>query len=127
MDYRARRAARLQLANAYIEKISEHGRGFFKHDNRITHFVVCRRTGRLKIIDKYSQRWVDIAKKGRWHGFSDGGTLRNVIECLADFIRGRRNIPEFSYRYWGYTEGEMRALDEALAPIIEASKNNLHQ
>lgn len=86
---------RLETANQIIKIISEHGRHFFSTNSypphhteipRISHFVFAG-NGRLWFVDKYTQRRIYTSyRRGRWRGFSDGGTLRSLVENLADYI-----------------------------------------
>jgi hypothetical protein len=83
----AGRKARLEVANGMIRIISEHGRKFFAHSNGLSHFELDQVTGRLWFIDGYTHKRIYTAyRRGRWRGFSDGGTLRALIENMSDFI-----------------------------------------
>lgn len=94
------RDERLLVANKAIEIIASHGRKFFSlqadkpraAENRISKFLFVN--GRLWFEDKYTGRRIYVAwRRGRWRGFSEGGTLRALIESMADWIIGKR--PEF--------------------------------
>lgn len=79
---------RLAEANQVIAAISAHGRRFFycsQHD-RISRFEIDDR-GRLWLRDKWTDGRVYLAYRGNWRLFSDGGTLRRLIEKLAIYIR----------------------------------------
>lgn len=88
---------RLEQANRAIEIIASHGRRFFSlcaegrnvQPNRISHFEL--RNNRLWFIDKWTQKPIYVAyRRGQWRGFSEGGTLRSLIEQMADWIIGKR-------------------------------------
>ncbi len=85
------KAQRLATANAIIVAISQHGRGFFSHKGRVSRFEVAP-NGRLWYRDGYTDKLIYVAyRKSRWRGFTEGGTLREFIENLADYIV--RNAP----------------------------------
>jgi hypothetical protein len=98
---------RLELANKAIEIVASHGRKFFSlhadggnpsKPNRISKFEF--REGRLWFVDKYTQKAIYVAyRRGRWAGFSEGGTLRDLVEALADWIVGKRK--EFPLNHFG--------------------------
>lgn len=79
---------RLKKANAVIQAIAKHGRRFFYYDKTgaVSYFKLDER-GRIWLVDKYTQEPVYVAYRYHWRAFSEGGTLRRLIEDLADFIR----------------------------------------
>jgi len=121
MNKQERKERRLELANLYIAAISHHGRQFYSHQGKVSFFLFCPTTGRIKLKDKYTGAFVDvqgIAWKN-WKGFIEGGTLRNVIERLRDFILGKRKAPRYTYQHWGYNQEAIQALNEELEPILK--------
>jgi hypothetical protein len=88
------RNGRLETANRIIEIISEHGRRFFSlnadrrepvYPDRISRFEIIK--DRLWFRDKYTGKRIYVLyRAGRWRGFSEGGTLRSLVENLADYI-----------------------------------------
>jgi hypothetical protein len=136
---RARQAAqeakrlRLAHANALIEIIAGHGRRFFYSR---THDRVASMTlddgGRVYYVDDYSGRRVYTSKPGSWDGmgFSHGGTLKDLVERLRDYISKGRLLPRWvigisrpnGSNTWGYDNESMakvRELAYAL-PIMES-------
>lgn len=79
---------RLVHANALIEVISRHGRRFFRNreSGTIARLELDAR-GRVWLIDEYRGARVYVAYRGRWRGFSHGGTLQNLIEELHHYIQ----------------------------------------
>ena len=69
-----------------IEAIAGCGRRFFFHNGVISGFSVDH-AGKVWFVDSYSGRRVYTHDKGPWRGFTNGGTLRTLIERLRDFIR----------------------------------------
>jgi hypothetical protein len=76
---------RAERANAFIATIAGCGRKFFSHEGRISRFEVDRR-GRIWFIDAWRESKIYTHHSGRWRGFSEGGTLRHLVEKLRDFI-----------------------------------------
>jgi hypothetical protein len=132
------RNARVAMANRAIEIIASHGRKFFslhadgrktEEPERLSRFEL-RQNGRLFFIDKYTQRPIYVAYRlGRWRGFSDGGTLRALVEELADWINGKCNDfplnhlgpwPEWicGGDLWGYGE-EMAKVREQITELLK--------
>lgn len=120
---------RLADANALIKIISDHGRRFFFYRDkdsgkeRVSYFLFDN-GGRVRYVDEYSGQIIFPYKTGfgnRWRGFSHGGTLRYLVEALADYIRVGDQLhresmgPQMSYGdMWGYG-------DEAIAAVREAA------
>jgi hypothetical protein len=81
---------RCDRANRLVEAVASTGRRFFRHDDRVGRFEVDAR-GHIWFVDAYSGRRVYTHYGHKWRGFSDGGTLRDFIEQLRDFIaKGER-------------------------------------
>lgn len=85
---RQQREERLAHANAVIQAVSDHGRRFFygEDSQRRSMFRLDDR-GALWFDDHYRGTPVYVAYKGNWRGFSEGGTLRSMVEALALYIR----------------------------------------
>jgi len=101
---------RADIANAFIRVIANCGRKFFAHSGEVSRLVVDSR-GRVWFFDAYSKRDIYVAYRYHWRGFTEGGTLRCLIERLRDFVRtGERPRlalgpwpPEFcNGDLWGY-------------------------
>ncbi len=81
------KAERIDKANRFIAVVAGCGRRFFHHDGRVSYFKVDNR-GRIWFVDKYTpQRQIYTHYAGRWKWFSEGGTLRDLVIHLRDFIR----------------------------------------
>lgn len=107
-----RREARCKTANELLLIISAHGRRFFYDSGSVCRMHVDLR-GRVWFRDAYSGRSIYTHYRGRWRGFTHGGTLKALVESLRDFITGRRKTlplghlgpwPETVCRgdLWGY-------------------------
>ena len=98
---------RVDVANRIIEIVATHGRRFFSlsADGKIADrprisFFELRRNGRLWFVDKYTNKAIYTAyRRGNWHGFSEGGTLRDLVCAMADWITGKRD--DFPINHFG--------------------------
>lgn len=78
---------RADKANQLIKVIASFGRTFFNHNGLVSKFVIDHH-GHIWFVDAYSKKQIYTHyTQGRWHGFSEGGTLRDVVIRLRDFIR----------------------------------------
>lgn len=83
-DSKTRRVAQ---ANQLLQVIAGCGRRFFCHQGRVSRFELDAR-GRVWFIDAYREaRIYTHYTSGRWHGFSEGGTLRDLVIKLRQFIQ----------------------------------------
>lgn len=104
-----RKIARVASANAVLVSVSTYGRRFFhdKGSDRVSKFKL--HGGSLYLIDKYTEMPTAMRKGASWRRFSDGGTLRALVEALAGYIRTGKPI---SSRYFGpwpahYCDGDL--------------------
>lgn len=130
--------ARLQIANEIIVCIASHGRKFFSSngDERVRGYAERfsrfeygdGRKPRLKFRDKYTWKLIDIGSPHRWRGFSDGGTLRGIVQMLASYIiHGKPILNCFGPWHkdlcggdlWGYGIPAAYAMREQMKPILE--------
>lgn len=121
---------RLGEANAVLVAISQRGRCFFAHQGRVSRFEIDL-AGKLWLRDKYTWKRCYVAYRYRWRHFSDGGTLRRLVDALANYIRTGHRIPGRLFGpwpesycrgdLWGYGKAEMAALRAELAssPAVE--------
>lgn len=130
MSTKAERAAH---ANQLIKAISNHGRRFFWFDReQRTASMEVNERGRVYFVDDYTGKRIDTHYRGCWRGFSHGGTLRDLVEKLRDYIRDEIKIPIFyiapnrgaidgNFDMWGYGEDACKALQNEVAslPIIQ--------
>lgn len=91
------REVRLENTNCLIQTISEHGRHFFRRpaDGQISRFVIGD-NGRLYYRDKLSAQLLPVShtKSTRWgRYFSEGGTLKALVEALGQHIKTGKSLP----------------------------------
>ncbi len=124
---------RLEHANELIQVIAQHGRRFFYNvtRNATARFELDHR-GRVWFIDDYSGTRIYTHRSGfqsNWRGFSHGGTLRDLVERMRDYIVTGQPLsphwlgPERSFsngNIWGYEPDAMEAVrrEGAALPII---------
>ena len=108
------RLDRLNTANQVLQIIGSHGNKLFTHQDRISKLEFDD-LGRLWLVDAYSQKRIYIHYGGKWRGFTGGGTLRNLVAALREYVtRGTLVSPQhfgpWSERVghkgdlWGYGE-----------------------
>ena len=140
----AQRRGRVEIANEILRIVASHGRKFFSlygdgspkanQPDRISFFEL-RLRDRLWFIDKCTQHPIYTAYKGRWRGFSEGGTLRNLVEALRDYIMRGEKIhvkahfgpwPEWvsGGDLWGYGEKEMALVRSEVESLLAKNGNN---
>jgi len=109
---------RAETANAFIRVISEHGREFFRRGNRVSYFTVDAR-GYVWFVDSYRNIPIYTHYRGRWRNFSQGGTQRNLVISLRDYICGRAPLPVNQLGPWPdwYSEGDPWGYGEPMVAI----------
>ncbi|MCU8044402.1 MULTISPECIES: hypothetical protein [unclassified Shewanella] len=121
---------RVEHANALIKVLSEHGRKFFEHKSALATLELDK-NGKVWVVDEYTKARIYTHSSGRWGGFHHGGTLRDLVSLMRDYItKGtlihidwiaptRRN-PE-NGDIWGYGKEAAAAVRAAAAqlPIIK--------
>ena len=131
---REQKIERLAHANALIKAISDHGRRFFWNERaqRVAHLELDER-GKVWWIDDYRGARVythQTTIPSRWQGFSHGGTLRSLVECMRDYVVHGRQLPHFRIatpqlygdsNIWGYSKEAAEAVRAAAfaLPIME--------
>jgi len=131
----ATKAERLEHANQLIQVIAAHGRRFFYNDSRkLTSKLLLDQRGRVWFLDDYTLKCIFTHKTtwtNNWRGFSHGGTLRNLVELMREYIiKGtpihpyylgmeRRNV--YDGNIWGYSDEAIQKVREeaAMLPIIQ--------
>lgn len=89
-DKKNMKQLRLMMANKLLSVISSCGRRFFYHKGKVSMLDIDHR-GRVWFIDAYTGKKIYTHYRYQWRGFSEGGTLKDLICVLRDFIvRGKR-------------------------------------
>lgn len=120
---------RVQHANDLIKGIASYGRKFFESNGIVAHMEIDER-GKVWFVDDYTRERIYTHYKGHWRHFTHGGTLRNLIEEIRDYIsKGEPLHPGYiapsnfgSQNIWGYAEDEVTKLRAAIAnnPIFSS-------
>lgn len=126
---------RAEDANQVITAISQHGRRFFyspanKYGIASTaYFFVCPH-GKVYFRDNYTDESIYTAYRGRWNMFSHGGTLKSLVEAIANYIRTGEPIERGYFGpwkddfcggdLWGYGKQAMTELREKIkdSPVL---------
>ncbi|SCZ33073.1 MULTISPECIES: hypothetical protein [Burkholderia] len=117
---------RVEHANNLIRAIASHGRRFFYHadGDRYAKLELDAR-GRVWFVDDYTQKRVYTHDtRGRWRGFTHGGTLRSLVERMRDYITTGWPLPrgviappylggDADGNVWGYEREAAAAVREA--------------
>jgi hypothetical protein len=125
---RSEREARIKKANEFIEVVASCGRKFFRYENRVAYFFTDPR-GRLWFRDAYTYKAIYVCYKYDWRGFSNGGTLRALIQSLRDYIRFGKPIwlgyfdpMRNGECYWAYGHGNMAIVRDAAERLLQDEK-----
>lgn len=121
---------RLEAANEFIKVIASCGRNFFsensdmrnKKDKPFTSFMEVDARGKVWFTDYYTRKRIYTHYRYDWNGFTSGGTLRDIVICLRNFIKkgSQMRAAYFEPREifgdmehpWGYG-GDLRTVKEA--------------
>ncbi|MGO1500798.1 MAG: hypothetical protein ACTHWH_05895 [Marinobacter sp.] len=96
-------SARLNNVNAFIKVIGGQGRRFFYNSKQDRYAAMqLDERGRVWFVDDYSGERIYTHRDGRWRGFSQGGTLRMLVEVFRNHIKKGEKISAryFSCRSW---------------------------
>ena len=129
---RAEKLERLAHANALIKAVSDHGRRFFwsEKDQRVAKLELDER-GKVWWIDDYRGSRVCTNTIGGhehgWRGFSHGGTLKQLVQMMRDYVSRGLQIPAWHIApgrlsdengdIWGYGPEAAKAVREACAKL----------
>lgn len=126
---------RVEHANALIQVIAAHGRRFFycESKDRTAHIELDAR-GRVRFIDDYTGKPIYTHYRYDWRGFSNGGTLRSLVEDMRDYIMCGDYIPRWKIaiprndgsNIWGYSKEAAEAVRVAAfsLPIMARDPND---
>lgn len=98
MDKKIERANK---ANELLLTIAARGRGFFGHvkQHGVSKFIVDYR-GRIWFFDSYTGQQIYLHYKYWGKGFSEGGTLKSLVNALMKFICDGEPVPNSHFGPW---------------------------
>lgn len=119
------RLDRIIATNEFIRVIANCGRRFFRntgagHD---AHLTLNTRRNIVWLFDDYTGARINVAKEGRWEGFSHGGPLKSLAGSIGAFVLGGKTM---RYGYfqpimdngfespWGYGDDILIVRDEGV-------------
>jgi len=129
---------RLETANSIVRVIAAHGRHFFSENSDrykpvenpfVSRFLVLN--GEVWFVDRYTRKHI-LVRHQDWPGWSDGGTLRRIVQELAAHISQAKSInpdyfglsPDWMCDHWGYGE-EMVMVRDGVAAILFGFGNSV--
>lgn len=83
---------RVEHANDLIKAIASHGRKFFHHKG-VTASLELDAKGKVWFVDDYTRCRIYTHYSRDWRGFSHGGTLRDLVCAIRDYITKGTRIP----------------------------------
>ena len=102
---------RIINANKFLEVAAKCGRCFFEHEGFVSYFGTYR-NGRVYFVDYFTNKKICIDTPTKnWDGFTSGGTLKEFINALGEYIRlgEKLNLSYFTDKgfmgdkhIWGY-------------------------
>ena len=114
---------RLKNSNEFIKVIASCGRFFFQHNGFISTLELSP-TGRVFFIDSYTKKRIYTHRKYvRWDGFTNGGTMKRLVESMRDYItkgtqmRAAYFQPEMDNGFenpWGYGDDILKVREAAV-------------
>ncbi len=123
---------RMIRANHVIYIISQVGRKFFNHKGEVSR-IEMDHNGRLWYFDAFSRKKIYLhCAWSDWRGFTEGGTLENLVKGFKHYIMTGEKIRSTSFGpwpdwicdgdLWGYGDDIKIVRDTAIAmKIIEVN------
>lgn len=115
---------RVEKVNELLLTISGCGRRFFHHNGTVARMEVDAR-GRVWHHDAFSGKRIYTHHSGRWRGFTNGGTLRDLICRFQRYIVSGERLPAAMFGPypdwysggdpWGYGVDNMAIVRSAAA------------
>lgn len=117
---------RVEHANALIKVISEHGRKFFER-NGVVATLELDKNGKVWFVDEYSKARIYTHYHHRWHRFSHGGTLRDLVCAMRDYItKGKQlSIEWIAPTRWNPDNGDIWGYGKESAAAVRAAAAQL--
>ena len=123
LDALARKRMRANRANQFISVIASCGRRFFHYEARVSSFEVDDQ-GRIWFVDAYSQMRIYTHNRYKWKGFTNGGTIRTLVEDLRDYIRtGERPVLNIGPWPKHLCDGDLWGYGDAMQQVRTAAQN----
>lgn len=117
---------RVEHANALIKVLSEHGRKFFEHKGAIATLELDK-NGKVWVVDEYTKARVYTHYRGHWYGFNHGGTLRDLVCAMRDYIvKGKQlSIEWIAPTRWNPENGDIWGYGKEAATAVRAAAAQL--
>ncbi len=117
---------RVEHANALIKVLSEHGRKFFEHKGALATLELDK-NGKVWVVDEYTKARVYTHYRGHWYGFNHGGTLRDLVCAMRDYIvKGKQlSIEWIAPTRWNPENGDIWGYGKEAAAAVRAAAAQL--
>lgn len=114
---------RVEKVNQLIECIGNCGRKFFFHAKRYSQFF-WEENKRIWYMDKYSCKRIYMHNPGNWSGFTEGGTLRELVKALFEYIKTGNKIHPYHFGPWkkSLCEGDLWGYKEDMQNVRDKAK-----
>jgi len=95
---------RIEQMNKIMACIGSLGREFFHKDTQAYFYIAD--SGRLHMKDSYCKEPIkSFPEYKRWRNFSNGGTMKNFVLDMVDYIRNGKTFYQYNGMYcWGESE-----------------------
>lgn len=110
-------------ANQLLDAIAGCGRHFFRHDNQVSRLMFDRQQ-RICFWDAYTKRHIYPVNGRRWRGFTEGGTLRRLVQHLVVFVRHGTPVPfrnSFGPWHQDFCGGDVWGYGEDMEKVRQAA------
>ena len=113
---------RLQRANKLLRTIGSCGRRFFSREWDVSRLELDDRN-RIWLWDSYTRKRIYTAYRGRWRHFSQGGTMRDLVMALCQFVRNGTKLPNRTFGPWPETlcNGDLWGYGEDMVTVRKAA------
>lgn len=115
------RQERLYKANELIRVISRTGRKFFRYKDEVSRLELDTR-GRVWFVDAYNGSRCYTHYTGKWRNFTNGGTLKDLIIALKDYIVKGTPVPAGHFGPWPdwCCDGDLWGYGDDMEKVSEA-------
>lgn len=117
-----KRQKRIDAVNQLVKVIGSHGRKFFNYQGRFALIEIDAR-GRVWWSDQYSGKRIYTHYNGRWKGFTNGGTLKDLVIAFRDFVSNGKPVAAWHFGPWPQhlCDGDLWGYGEDMSAVRDAA------
>ena len=108
---------RLGIANKFIKIISSYGRRFFYNEKKDKTAYIKMKNNKLYFVSEWTGKEIYLHYK--YWTFHHGGTLRQLVESLKEYIIGREELPLKALGPWNYCNNDLWGYGENMEKVRE--------